>query len=453
MSAAVLLGIALIGLLLGYIFYGRFVARRFKLNPDNPTPAYSKNDGVDFVPAKSPVLMGHHFASIAGAAPILGPIIAAVFGWIPVALWILAGSIFLGGAHDLSSLVASIRHGGKTIGEVVEEHIGRSGKRLFLIFGWSVLVLIIATFANAISNVFVKEPATASSSFLFIVIAVVFGLSIYRLKTPLLISSIVGVALLVGCIFIGIRFPIVLDGSWWLIILFSYVFVASIVPVWVLLQPRDYLSSFLLYGILLAGVAGIFAANPEIHFPAFGSLHDAKLGYIFPILFVTVACGAISGFHSLVSSGTTSKQLNKETDAKPVAYGSMLIEALLAVIALITVITIAQSDYVEGMKTGGPIGLFSAGIGNFVSEFGIPLEAGVTFAALAISAFALTTLDTATRLGRFMFQEIFENSKRLKFLNNHQSTISQGGDGSTKMVSRKNIQIINRGTRIGRGGL
>jgi len=360
--------------------------------------------------------MGHHFASIAGAAPIIGPIVAAVFGWIPVLLWILIGSIFLGGVHDYSSLAASIRHGGKTIGEVIEEHIGKAGKRLFLAFAWSLVVLVIAVFAHAVANVFVKEPATATSSLLFIVVAILFGMSVYRLKAPLWLSSIIGVALLTGCIALGLRFPIILSSdpmhayNLWKVILFIYVFFAAVAPVWVLLQPRDYLCSFLLYAILIAGVVGIFAAKPKMEFPAFTAFNVEGVGLLFPILFVTVACGAISGFHSLVSAGTTAKQLNKETDAKPIAYGSMLIEGLLAVIALITATTILRGKYDELMAPGGggAIGVFSSGIGNFVAHLGVPEKAGATFAALAISAFALTTLDTATRLGRFMFQEFFE---------------------------------------------
>lgn len=417
MSAPILLLISLVVLLAGYIFYGKFLAHKFQLDPERNTPAHTQNDGVDYVPTKIPVLLGHHFSSIAGAAPIIGPIVAAVFGWIPVVLWLLIGSIFMGGVHDISALVASIRHGGKTIGEVIEEYIGRDGKRLFLIFAWFLIVLVVAVFNHAVSSVFIKEPSTATASILFIGVAMLFGTSIYRFKTPLWISSIIGVGLLALCIFIGLKFPILLPYNTWKALLFVYIFFAATAPVWVLLQPRDYLSSFLLYTILLAGLVGVFAAGPTIEMPAFSGF-KTDLGLLFPILFVTVACGAISGFHSLVSSGTTAKQLNRETDARPIAYGSMLIEGLLSVIALITAITILKSDYVQMIKAegGGPIGIFSAGIGRFVSHLGISQKAGTTFAALAISAFALTTLDTATRLGRFMFQEFFEDSKEKNIL-------------------------------------
>ncbi len=412
MSASVLLIVAIVSLSIGYLLYGRFITRKYGLDPNRKTPAHTKRDEVDYVPTKAPVLMGHHFASIAGAAPIIGPVVAAVFGWIPVLLWILIGSIFLGGVHDFSALVASVRHGGKTMGEVIEENVGKTGKRLFLAFAWFLVVLLIAVFAHAVANVFVKEPATATASLLFIIVAILFGMSVYRFKAPLWLSSIIGVGLLAGCIAVGLRLPILLSYNTWKVVLFVYVFFAAVAPVWFLLQPRDYLCSFLLYAIMIAGVVGIFAANPKIMSPAFTAFNVEGKGFLFPILFVTVACGAISGFHSLVSAGTTAKQLNKETDAKPIAYGSMLIEGLLAVIALITATTILQSRYSELMAPGGggEIAVFSRGIGSFVSHLGIPEKAGVTFAALAISAFALTTLDTATRLGRFMFQEFFEGT-------------------------------------------
>ncbi len=221
MSASVLMIIAIVSLFIGYMLYGRFITRKYGLDPNRKTPAHTKRDDVDYVPTKAPVLMGHHFASIAGAAPIIGPVIAAVFGWIPVLLWILIGSIFLGGAHDLSALVASIRHGRKTIGGVIEEHVGKAGKRLFLAFAWFLVVLLIAVFAHAVADVFVKEPATATASFLFIIVAILFGMSIYRFKTPLWLSSIIGVGLLAGCIAVGLRFPIMLSYNTWKVVLFD----------------------------------------------------------------------------------------------------------------------------------------------------------------------------------------------------------------------------------------
>ena len=377
--------VALVSLAIGYVVYGRYIARKYGLDPGRPTPAHTRRDGVDYVPAKAPVLMGHHFASIAGAAPIIGPVVAATFGWVPVLLWILIGSIFMGGVHDFSALVASVRHDGGTMGEVIEEYVGRTGKRLFLAFAWSLVVLVISVFAHSVSNVFVKAPATASSSFLFIVIALAFGLSVYRLKAPLWVSSIVGVALIGACIALGLRFPWELPADTWKIVLFVYVFFASVTPVWILLQPRDYLCSFLLYAVIIAGVIGIVAANPQIQSPGLTAFSPEGVGAMFPILFVTVACGAISGFHSLVSAGTTAKQLDRETDAKPVAYGSMLIERLLAVMALITATAITRGRYTEFMSEGGggAIAVFSTGLGTFLAKLGISQQAGTTFAALA----------------------------------------------------------------------
>jgi len=417
MAASVLIVISIVVLFLGYLFYGRYIARKFDLDPKRETPAHSKRDDVDYMPAKTPILLGHHFSSIAGAGPILGPIFAAVFGWIPVFIWILIGSIFVGGVHDFSALIASVRHGGKSIGEVIEDHIGRAGKRLFLIFAWFTLVLVIAVFCGAVASTFVKAPASASASMLFIGLAVIFGLSIYRLKVHLGLATLAGVVLLLGCVALGIQNPVTLPYNTWMYLLFIYIFIAAVTPVWILLQPRDFLNSFLLYLILIGGVIGIFVSNPRITFPPITQF-QTELGFLFPILFVTVACGAISGFHSLVSSGTTSKQLNSESDARVVGYGSMLIEGLLAVVALITAVTLLRGDYARLVTTegGGPIGIFSAGVGGFISSLGIPLNVGVTFAALAISAFALTTLDTATRLARFIFQEFFEKDSKVTIL-------------------------------------
>lgn len=410
----------------GYVLYGGFLSRKLGIDPDRVTPAHSRRDGVDYVPAKPAVLVGHHFASIAGAAPIIGPVTAAVFGWLPVYVWIVLGGIFLGAAHDFMSLVASIRHQGKSIGEVVEEQIGPTGKVLFLLFAWSALILVIAVFADVVASTFVKVPAVATSSLGFIVLALLFGLVINRFDAPLWMATVVGVALLLGLLFLGQAYPLDLttwiDGDpavaaraakrWWLWILFGYVFVASVTPVQVLLQPRDYLNSFLLYGLMGLGLVGVAVANPEIQMEASTGWSHPKLGLIFPALFVTVACGAISGFHSLVASGTTSKQLDRETHAQPVGYGSMLVESLLAVLALVAVITMAKGRYTGFFEPGGggPVAAFSAGLGEFISTLGIPVEGAVAFVALAVSAFALTSLDTGTRLARFAFQEFFERS-------------------------------------------
>ena len=406
MSSIFLIVFAAICFIAGYVFYGRFLSKRLGIDPSRKTPAHTMGDKVDYVPAKAPVLLGHHFASIAGAGPIVGPITAAVFGWAPVFLWIVLGSIFIGAVHDFTSIVASIRHKGQSIGVVIDQQIGRKGKLLFLIFAWCTLVLVVAAFMILVADTFIKNPSVGTASTFFILLAILFGLSIYRMNAPLAVATIVGVVLLLFCIWIGFQFPIILTSQVWTWILLVYIFVASVLPVWLLLQPRDYLNSFLLYMVLIGAFIGILFKNPTITMPAFIAFNDHELGSLFPILFVTVACGAISGFHSLVGSGTTAKQLNRETDAQPIGYGGMLIEGILAVIALITVATI-----VGGSFRGNPIKIFAEGVGNFVAQLGISATVGTTFAALALSAFALTSLDTATRLGRFAFQEFFRSEK------------------------------------------
>jgi carbon starvation protein len=416
MHASVLLIVSILILSIAYRFHGRFLTRKFRIDPDCQTPAHTLRDGVDYVPAKPFVLLGHHFASIAGAGPIVGPVLAAVFGWGPVWLWLMVGVIFIGGVHDFGAMVASIRHQGKSIGQLIDRYIGKSGKVLFLLFTWFMLILVIAVFARTVASIFVKTPAAASSSALFILLAVCFGLLIYQFKFPFQWASLLGVLLLLGCIVLGNWFPVHLDYSTWIVLLFVYVFIASVTPVWILLQPRDYLNSFLLYALIIGGIIGIVVKNPRIEFPVY--THFNAYGPLFPILFVTVACGAISGFHSLVASGTSSKQLDCESDAKLVGYGGMLIEAILAVIALITAVVLVPTRYREILPQtgGGPIAVFAQGVGGFMTSLGIPLNAGVTFAALAISAFAMTTLDTATRLARFSLQEISESVSAIRFL-------------------------------------
>ena len=411
-SGLFLIVLSVILFFMGYLFYGRYLARKFKLDNQQETPAHTMRDDVDYVPTKPVVLLGHHFASIAGAAPIIGPITAAVFGWGPVYLWIVVGGIFMGAVHDFSALVASIRHKAQSIGKVIEEHVGPFGKKLFLIFAWSTLVLILAAFLVIVARTFTAKPEVGTASALFILLALIFGVSIYRWKVNLAAGTLVGVVLLLLCIYLGMLFPIQLPVSAWIWILMGYIFVASVAPVWVLLQPRDYLNSFLLYILLIGAFLGIVATNPTIKLEIYRGFSQ-DIGYLFPILFVTVACGAISGFHSLVASGTTAKQVNKETDTKLIGYGAMLIESLLAVIALITVGILTQQEYHGFMSSGGggPVALFANGVGNFMSKLGLPLETGISFAALTVSAFALTTLDTATRLSRFSFQEFFTSKK------------------------------------------
>ena len=430
MNAAVLLIISIAILVVGYIFYGGWLSKKWGVDRNKVTPAHTMEDGVDYVPAKAPVLMGHHFSSIAGAGPINGPIQAAVFGWVPVALWTLIGGIFFGGVHDFGALFASVRNKGKSIGTVIEDSIGLKAKRLFLIFAYLTLLLVVAAFASIVANTFKAtylpngavdiaassaNASTAMISIFFIVLAILFGFFVYRRNAPLGVATIIGVALIAVAMVIGLKWhPLYLSYETWMIICGIYILVASVTPVWILLQPRDYLSSFLLYGMMILAVVGIIGCHPSIDtMPAFTGFKDtlaptgSSIGYLFPALFVTIACGAISGFHSLVASGTTAKQLNREQDAQPIAYGGMLIESALAIISLCAVAYIWK-DYADG-TTVVPTAVFAGGLSSMLGEvFGAGAQ-GVTYSLLilAVSAFCLTSLDTATRLARYMFQEFW----------------------------------------------
>ena len=412
MNAIWLVLISVIVFIIAYATYGSWLAKEWGVDPSRKTPAHEFNDGVDYVPSRPAVLLGHHFASIAGAGPINGPIQAAIFGWVPVLLWIVIGSIFFGGVHDYGSIFASIRHKGKSIGEVINVNMGHRGKMLFSLFAWLTLLLVVAAFTNIVAKTFNSVPAAATSSMLFIVLAVAFGFLVYRKGMSLTVGTIIGVVLLFLGVWAGFLFPVTLGVNTWIVILMVYIFIASTAPVWILLQPRDYLNSFLLYAMIAGAILGIFIARPSIQLPALTGFNVGGQ-WLFPMLFVTVACGAISGFHSLVGSGTTAKQLDNEKDSKAIGYGGMLIEGVLAVIALITAAYVTQGDLTELLK-GGPVNVFSNGVGMFMSEFGINFEVGKAFVALAVSAFALTSLDTATRLGRFIFQEFFEDETKEK---------------------------------------
>ncbi|MEL7648059.1 MAG: carbon starvation protein A [Sedimentibacter sp.] len=423
MNALVLILISIVLFIVAYVTYGAWLAKEWGIDPSRKTPAHEINDGIDYVPTKPAVLLGHHFASIAGAGPINGPIQAAIFGWVPVFLWIVIGSIFVGGVHDFGSLFASIRHKGKSIGEVIHANMGRNGMRLFAVFAWLTLLLVVAAFTNIVASTFAAVPAAASSSMMFIALAVAFGYIVYRKGVSLQAGTVVGVILLFLCVYLGYKLPLQLSVQTWIFIMMIYIFVASTAPVWILLQPRDYLNSFLLYAMIGGAVIGVLIYRPTIQLDAVTSF-NVNGQYMFPMLFVTVACGAISGFHSLVGSGTTSKQMDNEKDARTIGYGAMLIEGVLAVIALVTAAYISKADLTELLK-GGPVNVFSSGVGTFMSKFGIPFAIGKSFVALAVSAFALTSLDTATRLGRFIFQEFFEDPSKEKqpiFTNMYVST-------------------------------
>lgn len=414
MNGALLLIFSSICLILGYLLYGRWLARQWGVDPDRKTPAYTEFDDVDFVPAKPQVLLGHHFSSIAGAGPITGPIQAAIFGWIPVTIWILVGGLFFGAVHDFGSLFASVRNKGRSIGTIISESMGERAKKLFLIFAYMTLILVIAAFASIVADTFngfnpdgsenSTNGMTATISMLFIVGAIVLGAFINRFKPSALVSAVAAIAILICCVIIGSEFPLYIDGSVWIWILAAYIAAASIVPVWILLQPRDYLCSFLLYGVIGAAIIGVLLSSPDMSLPGFTSF-ETKLGYLFPTLFITVACGAISGFHSLVASGTTSKQIDNEKHMLPIAYGGMLLECVMGIIALVCVGVL----YNGGMPSGTPTQIFASGISNMLSTIGLSDYETTTYSLviLAVSAFALTSLDTATRLARFMLQEMF----------------------------------------------
>lgn len=325
----------------------------------------------------------------------------------------MIGSIFFGAPHDMGSLFVSIRNKGKSIGEVIKDTMGDTGKKLFSIFAWLTIILIVAAFMNIVATTFANTPEAATSSILFMILAIVFGYAVYRRGLDIKIGTVIGVILLFLSIWLGTVFPLKLSVNTWIVILAVYIWLASTAPVWMLLQPRDYLNSYLLYAMIVGAVLGIIFDNPTIKLDAVTGF-NVNGQFLFPILFVTVACGAISGFHSLVGSGTSSKQLANEKDVKLIGYGSMLIEGLLAVIAMITAAYLTQGEFLPKLKEIGPTNVFAEGVGTFMTKLGIPFDIGKTFVALAVSAFALTTLDTATRLGRFIFQEYFEDPAKDK---------------------------------------
>jgi carbon starvation protein len=399
--------IAAVVFLLAFKYYGAYQRKIYELDDNRETPSKCMFDGIDYCPAHPAVLLGHHFSSIAGAGPIVGPIAAsAMFGWLPAYIWVLVGSVFFGGVHDMGALVASIRHRGLSIGEVVSQWIGKKGKRLFLCFTWLALTLVIAVFLELAAQTFAADPAVAFSGILYIFLAMVFGVAIYRFGISLKVATLVMVPIVLGAVFFGSYNPWVqstfkLGIDTWRWILIAYIFCASVLPVWLLLQPRDYLASYLLYFSVFIGAVGmLFGSQFDVKLPAFKGF-AAGNDYLWPLLFVTVACGAISGFHALVGSGTTAKQLRKEGDAVLIGYGSMLTEGIVAVIAIGTIMIAG------GMLKGGPTVVYGQGLGKFAALIGIDPKVGTSLGLLALNSFILTSLDTATRLARYQFQEFF----------------------------------------------
>jgi len=413
MNGLILLIISIVVLSLAYLLYGRFLARKWGIDINRKTPAVEFEDGKEYVNTTPAVVFGHEFASIAGAGPINGPIIAAMFGWLPALLWLLFGSIFFGAVHDFAALYTSVRNKGKSIGFVIESYVGKTGKRLFLIFVWLFSILIAGAFADIVAGTFAGfnaagipdeiNASVASTSSLFILAAIILGLLIRKRKASDLASGIIAVDLLIICIVIGMFFPFFLDKTVWLYLIFAYILIASVLPVWILSQSRNYLSSFLLIAMMLAAFIGVVFTAPEINIPAFTGF-NVNGNFLFPGLFITIACGAISGFHSLVATGAISKQISSEKYMLPISYGAMLVETMVAVLALIAVGSLAVNGKIP---QGNPPQIFAVAVSGFLSQLGLPSHASFVIVSLAVSSFVLTTLDTVARLGRFAFQELF----------------------------------------------
>ena len=420
MNGILMMIIALVVLGGAYLLYGRYLQNKWGIDPNAKTPAYELEDGVDYVPADTNVVFGHQFASIAGAGPINGPIQAAIFGWVPVLLWILIGGVFFGAVQDFAAMYASVKNKGRTIGYIIEEYIGKLGKKLFLLFCWLFCILVIAAFADVVAGTFngfavddagvvtstiAANGAVATTSILFILEAVALGFILKYAKLNKWVNTGIAIVMLVAAIAIGLNCPIYLSRSTWHLIVFAYIFIACVTPVWALLQPRDYLNSYLLIFMIVGAVIGVFVSNPSCNLSAFTGF-NVNGQYLFPILFVTIACGAVSGFHSLVSSGTASKQIKNEKNMLPVSYGAMLMESMLAVIALIAVASFADGEAAaQGLTTQPQI--FAGAIANFLTVIGLPYQLVFTLITLAVSAFALTSLDSVARVARLSFQEFF----------------------------------------------
>ena len=416
MNGLIMMIIAIVVLGGGYLLYGRWLAKTWGIDPKAKTPAYELQDGVDYEPADTHIVFGHQFASIAGAGPINGPIQAAVFGWVPVLLWVLIGGVFFGAVQDFAAMYASVKNKGRTIGYIIEEYIGKLGKKLFLLFCWLFCILVVAAFADVVAGTFngftaegakiASNGSVATTSMLFIIEAVALGMLLRYSRLNKWVNTLIAIGLLVAGVAVGLALPIYIPTGTWHVIIFIYILIASVVPVWALLQPRDYLNSYLLVFMILAAVVGVLATNPSINLPAFTSFTVEGTGNLFPILFVTIACGAVSGFHALVSSGTASKQIKNEKNMLPVSFGAMLLESLLAVIALIAVASFATGEAAAaGYAT--PAQVFAGGVANFLAKIGMPHNVVFTLINLAVSAFALTSLDSVARVGRLSFQELF----------------------------------------------
>lgn len=417
MNGLVIVLIAIVVLGAGYLFYGRWLANKWGLDPKAKTPAYTHEDGQDYVPSSKMTVFAHQFSSIAGAGPVTGPILASVFGWVPVLLWLLIGGLFFGAVQDFGALYASVKNEGKSMGMIIEKYIGRTGRKLFMLFCWLFTLLVMAAFTDMVAGTFVGKgvegmtkatsyanSAAASISMLFIVVAIIFGLIQKKVgKMKEWVRAGVAIALLVVMFIIGMKLPMYATKSTWIYIVMAYLFLASVMPMWLLMEPRDYMTTFMLLGMIIGAVVGVIAEHPTMKLNAFSGF-NVDGSYLFPTLFVTIACGAVSGFHSLVSSGTSSKTISNEKDMPMVGYGAMVVESLLGVIALVVVGAVA----VNGTKPEGtPFSIFSTGVAGFFEKFGIPVQVATVFMTMCVSALALTSLDSVARIGRMSFQELF----------------------------------------------
>lgn len=417
MTGLMLLGIALVVCACGYFIYGRWLVRLWGVDPNARTPAYVHEDGNDYVPSSKFTVFAHQFSSITGAGPVTGPIIAAMFGWAPVMLWLMIGGIFFGAVQDFTALYASVKNEGKSMGMLIEQYIGKTGKKMFLLFSWLFTLLVTAAFADIVASTFngfkadgglaTPNAAAASISMLYIVVAIAFGY--FLKKCPLAEGPKLAVAIVLmnAMLWAGIEYPLYYDKTTWLYVVFAYMFMAAVMPMWLLMEPRDYLSVFLLLGMIASGVIGVIFTNPSIELPAFnGFVVNGQP--LFPILFITIACGAVSGFHSLVSSGTSSKTVSNEKDMLFIGYGSMLIESILAVVSLIVVGAAATGGV---MPKGTPFQIFAGAVGGFMGMFGLSAHVATCVITMCVSALALTTLDSVGRIGRMCFQELFTSGK------------------------------------------
>jgi carbon starvation protein len=412
MNGLTIVGAAIVILIAAYAGYGHWLVKTWGIDPKAKTPAYRFEDGQDYTPASKFTVFAHQFSSITGAGPVTGPIIAAMFGWLPALLWLLLGSIFFGAVQDFLALYASVKNDGKSMGVIMEKYVGKTGRRLFLLFSWLFTLLVIAAFADIVANTFngfgkdgtmvVPNAAAASISMLYIVVAVFFGIFLKKVKPSAKLQFGVAILLIIGMLGVGIAYPLYFDRTVWLYVVFAYMFAAAVMPMWLLMQPRDYLSVFLLLGMVAGAVVGVLLANPTINMPAFVGF-EVGGKQLFPILFITIACGAVSGFHSLVSSGTSSKTVSNEKDMLCVGYGSMLIESLLGVVALVIVCSAAKDG---ALPAGTPFQIFSGAVGGFFAMFGLPRDVAACIMTMCVSALALTTLDSVARIGRMSFQEL-----------------------------------------------